>query len=525
MASKGGAIPAFAATPVDDIRSMYQTLRATYRSNRTKDLEFRKKQIRRLYWGLVDYAPLIEEALYKDMGKCKYEANITEIDWCKTECVNVANQLDKWARDEPIQELPLQYRPMRMRIRHEPLGTILIIGAYNFPFQLNITPLVGAIAAGNTVVLKPSEHAPHSAAVLARLFADYLDPDCFVCVNGAVPEVQCLLDLKFDKIVFTGGKKTGAIIAAKAGQSLTPTLLELGGQNPAFVTRHADVKLAARRLLWQKCLNAGQICLSHNYVLVDRARLPAFVDAVKAQYRVLMPAGAADSPDFSRIINRAHFLRIKAMVDNTRGEVVMGGATDESRLFIEPTVVVVADVDDSMMVEESFGPVWSVMPYDSLDEAIDIANKVDPTPLALFAFGTDDETSKVLSNVTSGGATVNDGFFHCQINASPLGGVGSSGTGSYHGAYSFRAFSHQRTIAHVPGWAERVLRMRYMPYSMKELDRFRMLACPRPNFDRDGNALRGLRYWLGVVLGLGGKSAQAAALRPVTSVEPLQAKL
>ncbi|KAM4065622.1 aldehyde dehydrogenase family protein [Hirsutella rhossiliensis] len=487
-------MPPFEPTARDDIRAAHQTIRSTYRTNRTKDLAFRKKQIRRLYWGLVDCAPLIEDALRKDMGKCRFEANITEIDWCKTECVTVADKLDQWAKDESIVNMPLQYVPMRPRIRHEPLGAILIIGAYNFPFQLNLTPVVGAIAAGNTVVLKPSEHSPHSAMVLKKLFDEYLDPDCYVCVNGAVDEVKCLLDLKFDKVVFTGGKKTGAIIATKAAQSLTPVLLELGGQNPAFVTKHADLKLAARRLLWQNLVSA-------------------FVQEVKAQYRIFMPNGAEASPDFSRIVNKSHFDRIKAMLDNTKGKVVMGGSTDETSLFIEPTVVLVDDAEDSMMAEESFGPIWSIMPYDSLDEAIDIANKVDPTPLALYTFGSDEENNKVLSNVTSGGATVNDGFFHAQTNASPLGGVGSSGMGSYHGYYSFRAFSHQRTIARVPGWIEKAFRPRYMPYSMKELERYRLLALPKPNFDRDGNVIRGLKYWLAVVLGLGGKSSPSVALR------------
>lgn len=384
----------FEPTALDDIRATHQTVRSAYRTNRTKDLAYRKKQIRRLYWGLVDYAPLIEEALHKDMGKCKFEANITEIDWCKSECVTVADKLDKWAKDEPIVDMPLQYLPMRPRVRHEPMGAVLIIGAYNFPFQLSLTPLIGAIAAGNTAVLKPSEHAPHSAMVLKKLLDDYLDPDCYRCVNGAVDEVKCLMDLKFDKIVFTGGKKTGAIIAAKAAQSLTPVLLELGGQNPAFITKNADVKLAARRLLFQKCLHAGQICLSHNYVLIDRSLLSSFVDEVKAQYRVFMPNGAQASSDFSRIVNKTHFNRIKAMLDNTKGSIVMGGSTDETTLFIEPTVVVVDDIEDSMIVEESFGPIWSIMPYDSLDQAIDIANKVDPTPLALFAFGSDEENNK-----------------------------------------------------------------------------------------------------------------------------------
>ncbi|UNI20692.1 Hexadecenal dehydrogenase, variant 2 [Purpureocillium takamizusanense] len=513
MGSIKGGIAPFEATSLDDIQAKYDTLRKTYRTNRTKDFEFRKKQIRRLYWGLIDCAPLIEEALMKDMGKCKYEAHVTELEWCKTECVNVANKLDAWAKDEPVADLPLQYWPMKMRMRNEPLGTILMIGAYNYPYQLNITPLVGAIAAGNTVILKPSEHSPHSAMVLKKLFDEYLDPECYVCVNGALEETKFVMDLKFDKVVFTGGKKTGAIIATKAAQSLTPVLLELGGQNPAFLTKHSDLKLAARRLLWQKCLNAGQVCLSHNYVLIDRSLVSKFIGEVTAAYRTFMPQGAKKSPDFSRIVNKTHFDRIKAMVDNTKGKIVMGGDSDESEFFIEPTVVLVDSIDDSMMAEESFGPVWSIMPVDSLDEAIDIANKVDPTPLALYTFGSDAENKKVLENVTSGGATANDAFFHCMVNASPIGGIGSSGTGNYHGHYSFKAFSHQRCIATVPAWAEKVLRVRYMPYSWGELERYKKISAPKPNFDRDGNVVRGLKYWVGLVFGLGGKSASSAALR------------
>ncbi|PNY27474.1 Aldehyde dehydrogenase [Tolypocladium capitatum] len=518
-------IPPYEATALDDIQAQYQTLRTTYRTNRTKDFEFRKQQIRRLYWGLVDYAPLIEEAVLWDMGKCKFEANITEIDWCKAECVNVANKLESWAEDEAVVDLPIQYWPMRPRIRNEPLGNILIIGAFNYPFQLNITPLVGAIAAGNTVVLKPSEHAPRSAMVLKRLFDEYLDPECYVCVNGALTETKYLMDLKFDKVVFTGGKKTGAIIATKAAESLTPVLLELGGQNPAFVTKHADLTIAARRLLWQKCLNAGQVCLSHNYVLIERSLVSSFIAEVNAQYRVFMPMGARASPDFSRIVNKAHFDRIKAMLDNTKGKIVMGGSVDESEFFIEPTAVLVDDIEDSMMAEESFGPIWSIMPYDSLDEAIDIANKVDPTPLALYTFGSDEENKKVLLNVTSGGATINDSFFHCQINASPIGGVGSSGTGSYHGYYSFKAFSHQRVIAQVPNWAERVLRVRYMPYSMTELERFKKVSAPKPNFDRHGNEVKGLKYLLGVVLGATGVALKCGILAAIFAMLAMRRKL
>ncbi|OAA33832.1 aldehyde dehydrogenase 3B1 [Moelleriella libera RCEF 2490] len=514
MASSS-AIPDFAPTALDDITAKVGLVRRTYRTNKTKDIRFRQQQIRRLYWGVVDNAALIEEGLQRDMGKSRFEAHLTEMDWVKNEAINVANKLDRWARDESVADLPLTFLPMHPRIRNEPLGTVLIIGAFNYPYQLNLTPLIGAIAAGNCVVLKPSELAPHSAMVIKKIMDEYLDPDCYVCVNGALDQTKHVLEHKFDKIMFTGGKKTGAIIATKAASTLTPVLLELGGQNPAFVTRHGNVKLAARRLLWQKCLNAGQICLSHNYVLIDRRLVDEFIGEINKQYRIFMPGGARDS-DMSRIVNRGHFDRLMKMLTSSRGKVVMGGASDAEKLWIEPTAVLVDSIDDSMMAEETFGPIWSIMPFDTLDEAIDLANRVDPTPLALFTFGSDEENKKVLDNVTSGGATINDGFFHAAINHTPFGGVGSSGQGNYHGYYSFKAFSHQRVITQVPSWAEMVLRVRYMPYSYSELGRFRILNGYKPNFDRSGNVNSGLGYWLSFVFGLGGQSNTTA--RPVSGV-------
>ncbi|KAG6035064.1 hypothetical protein E4U41_006257 [Claviceps citrina] len=515
---KQGPIPAFEPTPVDDMTAKIDLLRKTYRTNKTKDLQFRQRQIRRLYWAVVDLAPVIEEALMRDMGKCRFEAHLTEMDWVKNEAVNVANKLGSWARDERVVDLPATYWPMRPRIRNEPLGQVLIIGAFNYPFQLCLTPLIGAMAAGNCVVVKPSEQAPHSAMVLRRIFDEYLDRSCYACVNGGLAETSHLLDRhRFDKIMFTGGRRTGAVIAEKAARSLTPVLLELGGMNPAFVTRGGDVRLAARRLLWQKCLNAGQLCLSHNYVLVERAVLDDFIAELNVQLRAFMPPGkGGGGGDLSRIVNRSHYRRLIKMLDGTKGKVVMGGASDEDALWIEPTAVLVDSIEDSMMAEETFGPIWSILPFDRLDDAIEIANKVDPTPLALFTFGTDAENNKVLENVTSGGATINDAFFHAMINATPFGGVGASGQGSYHGYYSFKAFSHQRVIARVPSWADRLLRVRYMPYSFSELDRYRRLNGQSPNFDRDGNpTTAGLKHWLGFVLRLGGRrgSAGAAAAR------------
>lgn len=387
-------VPQYAASSFDAITSAHETLRTTYRTTKTKDMQFRLQQVRKLYWGICDNAALMEEALRLDMRKCKFESNLTEIEFAKNECMAFSANLEKWAKDEPVVNLPMQFWPMRPRIRNEALGTILIIGAYNYPFMLNLTPLVGAIAAGNTVLLKPSELSPNCAMVCKKIMDEYLDPDCYRCVIGQVDETKHIMEHKFDKVVFTGGKKTGTIIAKKAAETLTPTLLELGGQNPAFVTKNADVKLAARRLMWQKSLNAGQVCLSHNYVLIDRSVLSEFIGEINKQYRVMMPKGAQASADFSRLPNKGHFDRLKGMLDNSKGKIVMGGKMDEDDLFIEPTAVLVDDVADSMVVEESFGPIWSIFPVDSLDQAISIANTVDPTPLSLNTFGSDAENEK-----------------------------------------------------------------------------------------------------------------------------------
>jgi beta-apo-4'-carotenal oxygenase len=513
MATETQAIPAFEATPIDDIPVIADTFKQTYRTGRTKDLDWRITQIRKLYWAIVDNAPLLEEALYKDLRKSKYESNISEIDWAKAECMALIKNLKKWAKDEPVVNVPLTFFAMQHRIRNEPLGLILIIGAYNYPVQLSLPAVAGAIAAGNCVALKPSESSPHSAMVLKKIFDEALDPECFAVINGNVQETKRVLDVKWDKISFTGGKKIGTLVAQKAAETLTPVLLELGGCNPAFVTKNANIKLAARRLLFHKCLNAGQVCLSHNYILVERSVLSQLIGALNAQYKIFMPQGARTSPDYARLVNKGQFDRVKNMLDNTKGRIVLGGTVDESDLFIEPTAVLVDDIEDSMMVEESFGPIFSIMAYNSLEEAIDIANKVDPTPLSLFTFGTDAENKKVMDNVTSGGATCNDTFMHCQIPAAPIGGVGSSGTGNYHGYYSFKAFSHQRAIARTPYWAEKLLRVRYMPYVQSELDRFHATSEAKPDFDRNGQVVKGLGYWLGLIFGLGGKTTTRAAFR------------
>jgi beta-apo-4'-carotenal oxygenase len=266
--------------------------------------------------------------------------------------------------------------------------------AFNYPFQLTLGPVIGAIAGGNTVMIKPSENAPNSAVVIQQIVEASLDPSCYTVVQGGVPETQALLAERWDKIFFTGGATVGRIVAKAAAPHLTPVVLELGGINPAIITKNANPKLVARRLLWGKLLNAGQVCTSQNYLLVDKAVVPAVVDEFKKAYKEYYPQGAKASPDYSRIINEGSFQRIKSMIDNTSGKILLGGTMDEKEKFIEPTLVQVDSPDDALLVQESFGPIIPILPVENLDEAVNVANGIQSTPLGIYPFGSKADTDR-----------------------------------------------------------------------------------------------------------------------------------
>ena len=364
-------------------------------------------------------------------------------------------------------------------------------------------PLAGAIAAGNTVVVKPSEHAPNVAIVVQKIVEGYLDRSCYRVVQGAIPQSTALLDQKWDKIFYTGGVSVGTIIAKKAAETLTPVTLELGGRNPAIVTRNADIRLAARRLLWAKVHNAGQVCISQNYTMIDREVFDHFVLELKKAMKEYYPNGTRQTEEYGRIVNNRQWQRLKKMLDDSQGQILMGGGMDESDRYIEPTVIQVSSPTDSLMVEESFGPLMPLLPVSNLDEAIRIANEVDETPLGMYPFGNKTETDRCLAEIRSGGASVNDGFMHGAIPVLAFGGIGESGHGAYRGKASFDCFTHARTIVSTPGWAEFLLAVRYPPYEGKLKQSRRMQV--KPDFDREGKVQFNLvRYILG--LGAGSKS-------------------
>ena len=503
-------LPPFTHTPIDNIPATHQRVVAKFHTHTTRDLQYRLKQLRSLYWGLKDEEPALNEALKLDLGKSAFEAYLAEVGWVLNDILFMSKNLERFMKDEKAEDMDLTNKLLSPRIRKDPLGAVLIIGAYNFPLQLSLGPLVGAIAAGCTAVLKPSENAPNAARIMQHVVESSLDPEAYQVVQGAVPETTALLEQKWDKIFYTGNATVGKIVAKKAAETLTPVTLELGGRNPAIVTKSADPRLAARRLIWAKLMNAGQVCVSQNYILVDEEILPALLQHIEITLKEFHPKGSQGNKDYGKIINERQWLRLKQMLDSTSGKVVFGGTTDQSSLFFEPTVVQVSDSSDPLLQDESFGPLIPILPVKDLDAAIATANAIHATPLGIYPFGTKAETDKILSQTRSGGASVNDGFYHASIPTLAFGGVGDSGTGSYRGRASFECFSHRRSVTTTPGWMERLLDVRYPPYTEAKLKQFKGLAEGKPDFDRQGRTTGGMVWW---VLGLGAKGTVGAGVR------------
>lgn len=296
--------------------------------------------------------------------------------------------------------------------------------------------------------------------VIQKIIESSLDPSCYSVVQGAVPETSALLNEKWDKIFYTGGHAVGTIIAKKAAETLTPITLELGGKNPAIITKNADIRLAARRLLWGKTFNAGQLCMSQNYICVDESVLTAFIAELKTAMAEFFPDGAKASPDYTRISSVRALQRLKKLLDATHGKILIGGAVDESTRFMEPTVVQISSPDDPLMADETFGPIITLLPVPDLDTAIRYANEVSVTPLGIYPFGNKAEVKRVLDETRSGGATINDAWYHGAVPTLAFGGVGESGQGSYRGRASFEAFVHRRSVVKTPGWMEMLLNVR-----------------------------------------------------------------
>ncbi|KAG8833380.1 hypothetical protein FRC17_010776 [Serendipita sp. 399] len=433
-------------TSLDEIPKIHEALHASFISGKAQKISVRKKQIARIAYMIKENTDAIHEALFKDLHRSPVESTICDISPVLHEAVHTYDNVDKWAKDiKPSTEVA--YHAMKMRVKPSPKGVVLIIAPFNFPVILSITPLISAIAAGCTVVLKLSELLPSVSPLFQELIEKYLDPQIVRVVQGAVPE-------------------TTAIIARAAAKFTTPVTLELGGKCPVIVDpRRADYKLIARRILWGRATNSGQTCVCPDYVLVPRAHQKNLADAMKEVYEEFWPSGTRESSSFARIINPASANRINGYINATKGNVLLGGATlsEPDQCYIPMTVITDVPGTDSTMQEEIFGPVLSVVPVDNLDEAIDFVNE-RPQPLALYVFTKDSKfKEKVTRNTRSGALVFNDTMTHGTAPGLPFGGSGTSGYGQYHGKWGFDTFTHYRASLDVPSWTDIVLQFRYPP--------------------------------------------------------------
>ncbi|MCV7187383.1 aldehyde dehydrogenase family protein [Mycolicibacterium thermoresistibile] len=452
-------------SPTTGVRDQLHEVFAT---GRTKPLRWRLAQLAGIERLCREQEAAIAEALEHDLGRSAVEAWLGDIASTVAEAGYARRHLKKWMRRKRV-SLPLAQRPGRGWVQYDPLGVVLIIGPWNYPLYLSLGPLVAAVAAGNCAVIKPSELAPATSALLARLVPRYLDGDAIKVVEGDAQTTQDLLAQGFDHALFTGGTEVGRKIMAAAAPTLTPVTLELGGKSPVIVTADADLDVAARRIAWVKLMNSGQTCIAPDYVLVDRsvrdALVTKIVDTVKA-FR------AGESPSL-RIVNERQFDRLASLIATTSGRIVSGGGTDRARLRIEPTVIVDPVPTDPVMAEEIFGPILPVLTIESADAAVKFVND-RPKPLAMYVFTKSTQTGRrLIDAIPSGGAVINHLAMHCLVPQLPFGGVGDSGMGAYHGRWGFEALSHRRAVLAKPSRPDPSLV--YPPYTERALKLMRRM--------------------------------------------------
>ncbi|CDQ42195.1 aldehyde dehydrogenase family protein [Mycolicibacterium neoaurum] len=444
-----------------DIPAVVARMRATYATGRTRDLEWRRRQLRALESLVVDNEEAIAAALKADLGRQPFEAWLADVASTAAEAADAAKNVGKWAKRR-YRLLELSQLPGMGWVEYEPYGVVLVIGAWNFPFALTLGPAVGALAAGNTVVLKPSELAPASSALMAELVPRYLDQDAVAVIEGDGMVSQELIDQGFDKICFTGGTEIGRKVYQAAAAHLTPVTLELGGKSPVIVAADADIDVAAQRIAWTKLINSGQICIAPDYVLADASIRDELVTKIKAAVQTF----EAEATGGKRIVNRRHFDRLAAAVAATEGEVVIGGGSNPDALELDATVVVDPSLTEPLMTDEIFGPILPIVTVQNLDEAIEFVN-ARPKPLAAYLFTKAKAVrERVIRDVSSGGMVVNHLIFHFATTKLPFGGVGPSGTGAYHGRYGFEEFSHRKSVLTKPTRPD-LGKLIYPPYTDK----------------------------------------------------------
>jgi aldehyde dehydrogenase (NAD+) len=435
-------------TAIDTIPGIVDHVREGVARGGLATLDQRRTQLRQLRRFLVEEEPAILAALAADLGKPPIEAYTTEIGFTISEIDHTLAHLERWNRPERV-KLPLTLRPGRAELVPQPLGTVLVIAPWNYPVQLLLAPLVPALAAGNGVVLKPSEVAPATSALLTEALPRYLDERVVAVVPGGVAETTVLLEQRFDHIFYTGNGTVGRIVMRAAAEHLTPVTLELGGKSPAIVARDADLAVTARRIAWGKFVNAGQTCVAPDYVLVEEPVHDDLLEALREAVRSMYGDDPRRSEDYGRIVNERHHDRLTGLLDAGGFErVVFGGDRDREERFLAPTVVAGVDPASRLMADEIFGPILPVLRVPDIDRAVEFVAE-RPTPLALYVFSGDDGVvDRVVRHTTAGGVTVNHTLLHLAAPDLPFGGVGPSGMGAYHGKAGFDVFSHRKPVLH-----------------------------------------------------------------------------
>ncbi|GJQ80098.1 putative aldehyde dehydrogenase [Trypoxylus dichotomus] len=445
-----------------------ETARKAFETGRTKSLEFRRKQLESLERMYEETQEEMVQALQRDLKKPRQECFMTEIDVVRNDLRNILFNFDKYVKPEyPSKDMTQLFdTPM---IYKEPYGVVLIIGAWNYPMLVTVLPIAGAIAAGNCIIVKPSEIAPASAQYMARNIPKYLDKECYQVFVGGIPETTELLKEKFDYIFFTGSTAVGKIIQQAAAKNLTPTTLELGGKCPVYIDHSVNIEVTAKRIIWGKCINLGQTCVGPDYILCSRDIEETFITCAKRILTDFYGNNLKNSPDLGRIATNRHFNRLVSLLNSCN--IALGGHIDSSERFISPTIVTNVKITDPIMQEEIFGPVLPIINVTSPEEAVRIINSKEK-PLALYIFSKNSVTVDYILNATSsGGVIVNDVVVHVTCDCLPFGGVGHSGIGAYHGRKSFDTFTHKKSVLkrNFCPISEMLYKLRYPPYSDKKI--------------------------------------------------------
>lgn len=450
-----------------DIDILLNELNEFFNTQTTKNINFRIEQLRKLKSGIKKYEDKIMDALYKDLRKNKVEAYTTEIGFVYRSIEETIKNLKKWAKPKKV-KTPIYLMPGKSVIVSEPYGTVLVMGPYNYPFQLVIEPLVGVIAAGNCAVLKPSEVSLNVSEVVTEMIKEIFNENYIRCVQGGIETNTSLINADFDYIFFTGSVAVGKIVMEAAAKNLTPVTLELGGKSPVIVHKDASIKNAARKIIWGKTVNSGQTCVAPDYIIVHEDVKEILIEEMKIAIRTFYGDNINGSESLGRIINHRHFNRLKNILEKDKERIIYGGEHDENDRYISPTIIEVSSWNAACMGEEIFGPILPVMTYSNLDKAINDINK-HPKPLALYLFTNNKEVEdKVINEISSGGVSINDTILHLANTKLPFGGVGNSGIGSYHGEESFKTFSHKKSILKRGNKFNTT--MMYPPYGEKQLN-------------------------------------------------------